>query len=115
MSPDPGGAPAENRFGAALGRALAGGAIGGVAVLFLSIVLDVWILFLAHPLFALWLVLSGLIAALTIALLARCSARRLSALAILIASAVATAVLFSALPLYFVLFGPDRAGGLLLG
>ncbi len=108
-------APAGNRFGRSFALALAGGALGCAAVLAVSAVLGAWVLFLAFPPFAVFLILSALVAALLTAALARLWPRRLAASAVLAISAALTFVLFSTLPLYFVMFVPSRAAGLLFG
>jgi hypothetical protein len=103
------------RFGRSFALALAGAVLGCVAVLAVSVVLGFGLVFLAFPLFAVFLALSAVIAAPVTALLVRLSTRRLSAAAITIVSAALTFLLFSALPVYFLLRGSNRAGGLLFG
>jgi hypothetical protein len=115
MNPDGDGAPKKTRFGETFGWAVVGAALGCLAVIVVSLILGVWIVFLAFPLIIIWLVLSALFASLAIASFARLWFRRLSTGAIVAVSAVLTFVLFSALPLYFALFVPGRAGGLLFG
>jgi hypothetical protein len=75
----------------------------------------VWPLFFAFPAFTVFLALSALLAAVATAMLARAWQRPLSTLAIMTVAAILTFLLFSTLPLYVVLFAPDRAGGMLFG
>lgn len=95
-------------FGTALGLALAGAVLGALAVLGLAAPFGFLVLFALPPV-ALWLALSGLVAAIATACTARLGAG-LRRQGILIGAAVLTCALFAALPLYFLLRGGTRGG-----
>jgi hypothetical protein len=100
-------------FGRAIGLAAAAAGLVVLAVVLLSVASDFWILFLAVPLFAIWLVLSAILAPLLTAVLVRCVRRPLTAKMVMASAATLTLLLFAALPLYIVLFAPAHDGGLL--
>jgi hypothetical protein len=115
VSAKPGAPPVDDPYGKALGQALNGAVFGCLFVGIVSGLLGAWPLFFAFPAATVFLVLSALLAGVATAMFASHRQNPLSALAIMTIAASLTAVLFSALPLYFVLLAPGRAGGLLFG
>ena len=94
--------------------ALAGAVCGGLAVVVVANLLDVVVQVLLSP-YAILLLLSGLFAAVLVAVLARLWRRRLDPRAIVAASGVLTFVLFWALPLYLAIQDRHMASGPLFG
>ena len=95
-------------FGSALGLALIGAVLGALAMLGLAAPFGFLVLFGLPPV-ALFLTLSGLVAAIAMA----CAARLGTGLrkrGVLIGSAILTCALFAALPIYFLLRGGTRGG-----
>jgi len=109
------GAPAVpvNRYGRSLLLASAGGALGCVLVGAVAAASGLWMLFLAFPPLTVHLVFSALLSAAATAMAARLWRRPISTVTIMAISAALTVLLFSVLPLYFLLLAPGRAGGLL--
>lgn len=95
-------------FGGALGLALTGAVLGVLAMLGLAAPFGFLVLFGLPPV-ALFLALSGLIAAIAMACAARFGTG-LRGRGILIGSAVLTCALFAVLPIYFLLRGGTRGG-----
>lgn len=95
-------------FGSALVLALAGAVLGVLAMLGLAAPFGLLALFGLPPV-ALFLALSGLVAAIATSCAARLG-KGLRGRGILIGSAILTWALFAAMPLYFLLRGGTRGG-----
>lgn len=95
-------------FSSALGLALTGAVLGVLAVLGLAAPFGLLVLFALPPV-ALFLALSGLVAAIAMSCAARLG-KGLRGRGILIGSAILTCALFALLPLYFLARGSTRGG-----